>query len=90
MLTKNPPGPDPCGSNFWKHRPEGLDDINMQESDQIVKAMNDNHIPVTYLLYADEGHGFVRPENKLSFYAVAEHFLAENLGGKSERVGDDF
>lgn len=64
--------------------------VKQAESDQIVKAMKDNHIPVTYLLYADEGHGFVRPENKLSFYAVAERFLAENLGGKSERVGDDF
>jgi dipeptidyl aminopeptidase/acylaminoacyl peptidase len=64
--------------------------VKQAESDQIVNAMKDNHIPVTYLLYADEGHGFVRPENKLSFYAVAEHFLAENLGGKSEPIGDAF
>jgi dipeptidyl aminopeptidase/acylaminoacyl peptidase len=64
--------------------------VKQAESDQIVKAMKDNHIPVTYLLYADEGHGFVRSENKLSFYAVAEHFLAKHLGGKSEPVGDAF
>jgi dipeptidyl aminopeptidase/acylaminoacyl peptidase len=64
--------------------------VKQAESDQIVKAMKANHIPVIYLLYADEGHGFVRPENKLSFYAVAEHFLAEHLGGKSEPVGDAF
>jgi hypothetical protein len=30
--------------------------------------------PVTYLLYPDEGHGFVCAENNLSFYAVAEYF----------------
>jgi hypothetical protein len=45
---------------------------------------------VTYLLYPDEGHGFVRSENKLSFYAVAEAFLAKHLGGRYESVGTAF
>jgi len=44
-------------------------------------------IPVTYVLYSDEGHGFVRPENRLSFYAVSELFLAKYLGGRAEEVG---
>ena len=60
------------------------------ESDQIVQAMQEKSIPVTYLLYPDEGHGFARPENRLSFYAVTEAFLAEHLGGRFEPVGDDF
>ena len=47
-------------------------------------------LPVTYLLYTDEGHGFYRPENRLSFYAVTEAFLAEHLGGRYEPIGDDF
>ncbi len=47
-------------------------------------------IPVTYVLYPDEGHGFARPENNLSFYAVAEAFLKECLGGRSEPIGRDF
>ena len=38
----------------------------------------------------DEGHGFARPENRLSFAAVTEAFLAECLGGRFEPVGDDF
>ena len=59
------------------------------ESDQIVKAMQEKNIPVTYLLCSDEGHGFARPENRLSFYAVAEAFLAEHIGGKREPIGDD-
>jgi hypothetical protein len=46
--------------------------------------------PSTYVLYPDEGHGFARPENRLSFYAVAEVFLAEHLGGKYLPTGDDF
>ncbi len=64
--------------------------VRRQESDQIVKAMQERNIPVTYVLYADEGHGFARPENSLSFWAVAEAFLAEHLGGRCEPIGDAF
>ena len=35
-----------------------------------------------------EGHGFVRPENRLAFYGVAEKFLADTLGGRVEPLGD--
>ena len=64
--------------------------VKQAESDQIVQAMRDKSIPVTYVLYPDEGHGFARPENRLSFYAVAEAFLAEWVGGRYEPVGNDF
>ena len=64
--------------------------VNQAESDQIVKAMQDRDIAVTYALYPDEGHGFVRPENNLSFFAVSEAFLAQHMGGRFEPVGDDF
>lgn len=52
--------------------------------------MQAKKLPVTYVLYADEGHGFARPENRLSFYAITEAFLADHLGGKYEPVGNDF
>ena len=64
--------------------------VKKAESDQIVRAMQDRGIPVTYVLYPDEGHGFARPANRLSFMAIAEAFLAEHLGGRSEGVGSDF
>ncbi len=64
--------------------------VKQAESDQIVKAMQARQIPVTYLLYPDEGHGFARPENDMSFTAVAEAFLALHLGGRYEPIGDDF
>ncbi len=64
--------------------------VKQAESDQIVQAMQANGIPVTYLLYPDEGHGFARPENHISFNAVAESFLARCLGGRAEPIGDDF
>ena len=64
--------------------------VPQAEADQIVQAMQEKGIPVTYLLYPDEGHGFARPENNLSFFAVAEAFLYECLGGRYEPIGDDF
>ncbi|MCH8166145.1 MAG: S9 family peptidase, partial [Planctomycetes bacterium] len=64
--------------------------VKQAESDQIVEIMQEQNIPVTYVLYPDEGHGFARPENRLSFFAVAEAFLAEHLGGRYEPIGDDF
>ncbi len=56
--------------------------VKQSESDQIVEAMQRSAIPVTYVLYPDEGHGFARPENRMSFFAVTEAFLAEHLGGR--------
>ena len=64
--------------------------VKQAEADQIVKSMKDKNLPVTYVLYPDEGHGFARPTNRTSFYAVAEGFLAQCLGGRYEPVGNDF
>lgn len=51
--------------------------------------MVDKGIPVTYALYPDEGHGLGRPENRVSFAAVAESLLASCLGGAYLPIGDD-
>ncbi|MDH3901896.1 MAG: S9 family peptidase [Xanthomonadales bacterium] len=64
--------------------------VKQAESDQIVSAMAEKGIPVTYVLYPDEGHGFAKPENNLSFFAVAEAFLAECQGGRYQELGNDF
>ena len=64
--------------------------VKQSESDQIVRAMKEKNLPVVYVLYKDEGHGFQKPENRLSFYAVTEQFLAEHLGGRAEPINDDF
>ena len=64
--------------------------VTQQESDQIVEAMKAKELPVTYLLYPDEGHGMGRAENWDSFFAVTEAFLARCLGGRSEAFGDAF
>jgi dipeptidyl aminopeptidase/acylaminoacyl peptidase len=63
--------------------------VKQTESDQIVQAMQAKGIPVTYALYPDEGHGFARPENNMSFNAMTEAFLAQCLGGRFEPLGED-
>lgn len=64
--------------------------VTQAEADQIVSAMQRADLPVTYVLYPDEGHGFGRAENADSFFAVSEVFLAECLGGRYEDFGDSF
>ena len=62
--------------------------VKQAESDQIVQAMRAGGLPVEYLVFPDEGHGFARPENSRKFYAAAEAFLAEHLGGRAEPAGE--
>ena len=71
---------------------QGMMDVRVvpAESEQMVKALVARGVPVTYVTFADEGHGFVRPENQLAFNAVAEAFLGRYLGGRVQPVGDDF
>jgi dipeptidyl aminopeptidase/acylaminoacyl peptidase len=61
--------------------------VNVKESEQIVSAMKAKNIPVTYIVFPDEGHGFARPVNSIAFNAAAENFLAKCLGGRAEPVG---
>ncbi|WFL78005.1 S9 family peptidase [Altererythrobacter arenosus] len=63
--------------------------VKQSESDQIVGAMKAAGIPVTYVLYPDEGHGFAKPANNIAFTAITENFLASCIGGRAEPIGDD-
>ena len=63
--------------------------VNMSESEQIVSALSNKKIPVAYVVYPDEGHGFVREPNRISYIAITEQFLAKFLGGWYEPVGKD-
>jgi len=49
------------------------------EADQIVKALRQRHVPVEYMLLADEGHGIVRRENRAMFLARTTRFLEARL-----------
>jgi dipeptidyl aminopeptidase/acylaminoacyl peptidase len=58
--------------------------VKRVESEQIVAAMEERGIDHEYVMYENEGHGFVKPENRLDFYHRADRFLAKHLGGRAE------
>ncbi|GAA3614395.1 S9 family peptidase [Flavivirga amylovorans] len=45
------------------------------ESDEIVAGVRKNGIPVEYVLFEDEGHGFVKKENQIEAYSSILNFL---------------
>ena len=55
--------------------------VKQAESEQIVAAMQKHNLPVTYVLFPDEGHGFARPPNNIAFFGITEAFLSAHLGG---------
>lgn len=59
------------------------------ESDQIVAKMEEKGLPVTYVVFPDEGHGFARPENRMAFYAVTENFLGGIFDRPAEPIRRD-
>jgi dipeptidyl aminopeptidase/acylaminoacyl peptidase len=51
------------------------------ESDEIVAAVKKKGIPVEYVLFPDEGHGFVKKENEVKGYTQVLGFLDRYLKG---------
>ncbi len=49
------------------------------ESDEIVAAVRENGVPVEYVVFDDEGHGFAKTENEATAYTAIADFLAEHL-----------
>jgi dipeptidyl aminopeptidase/acylaminoacyl peptidase len=71
---------------------QGMRDVRVvaAESEQMVTALKQRCVPVTYITFPDEGHGFARPANRLAFNGVAEAFLAKHLGGRYQPIENDF
>ncbi len=56
--------------------------VAQRESDQIVETLRAKGIPVTYVVFENEGHDFADPANNKRLTAVTERFFAETLGGR--------
>jgi dipeptidyl aminopeptidase/acylaminoacyl peptidase len=92
--------PDKDRDHLWERSPlsrvdqikipmliaQGANDprVKQAESEQIVDAMKERGIDHEYLLFSDEGHGFMRPENRETFHLACERFLAKHLGGRAQ------
>jgi dipeptidyl aminopeptidase/acylaminoacyl peptidase len=53
------------------------------ESDEIVAAVKKNGVPVEYVVFQDEGHGFTKKKNQIEGYSAVLKFLDANLKGKA-------
>jgi dipeptidyl aminopeptidase/acylaminoacyl peptidase len=49
------------------------------ESDEIVANVKKNGVPVEYITFPDEGHGFVKKENEITAYKAIKEFLDKYL-----------
>ena len=58
------------------------------ESDEIVAAVRANNVPVEYVLFPNEGHGFTKRENRIKASDAYVAFLDKYLKQKRLAVGD--
>jgi dipeptidyl aminopeptidase/acylaminoacyl peptidase len=65
---------------------QGSNDVRVLkvESDEIVAGVKKNGVPVEYVLYPDEGHGFVKKENQMTTSTKILEFLDKYLKPKKE------
>ncbi len=56
--------------------------VLQKESDEVVETVKKNGVPVEYVVFADEGHGFVKKENEIKGYGQILTFLDKYLKEK--------
>ena len=54
------------------------------ESDEIVAAVRENGVPVEYIVFPDEGHGFLKRENRITASEAYVSFLDTHLKGETD------
>lgn len=62
--------------------------VSIRESEMIAKRLEEASRTVVYVVFPDEGHTIVKPENAQAFAAIAETFLARFLGGRAEPMDE--
>ena len=62
--------------------------VSLQESESIAAAMTARKLPIDFVVFPDEGHGWANPRNALAWAALEEHFLHHHIGGRVEPFGD--
>jgi dipeptidyl aminopeptidase/acylaminoacyl peptidase len=53
--------------------------VNINESNQIVEALQKRGVTVEYMVKENEGHGFSNEENQFAFYKAMEKFLKKHM-----------
>ncbi|MEJ7588161.1 MAG: prolyl oligopeptidase family serine peptidase [Ferruginibacter sp.] len=67
---------------------QGMNDVRVLpvESEEIVAGVKKNNVPVEYITYADEGHGFAKKANQINTAKKTLEFLDKYLKGSSNPV----
>ncbi|CAN5764839.1 S9 family peptidase [soil metagenome] len=65
---------------------QGMNDVRVLpiESEEIVAGVKKNNVPVEYITYPNEGHGFAKKENQITTAKKTLEFLDKYLKVKSE------
>jgi len=50
-----------------------------EQSEQMVRALQSNHVPHLYKLYEGEGHGFRKKVNLIDYYETVDRFLKQHV-----------
>ena len=53
--------------------------VLQSESDEIVEAVKASGVPVEYIIFEDEGHGFIKKENQIKGYSAILEFLDKHM-----------
>jgi len=59
------------------------------ESDENVAGNKKNGVPLAYVLFDDEGHGFVKNENQIEAYSKVLEFLDLHLKQDKDTISKD-
>lgn len=59
--------------------------VPLIHGEKMKDALRARGVPVEWVVYADEGHGFLLEENRLDFYRRVAAFLDRNIGQSYER-----
>jgi dipeptidyl aminopeptidase/acylaminoacyl peptidase len=54
------------------------------ESDEVVETVKKKGVPVEYVVFPDEGHGFIKKENEIKGYGQILQFLDKHLKGEKK------
>ncbi len=67
---------------------QGANDVRVLqvESDEMVEAIRANNVPVEYVIFPDEGHGFMKKENQIKGYGQILEFLDTYLAEKEMKA----
>ena len=63
--------------------------VNVDESDQMVKALEARGVNVEYMVKDNEGHGFHNEENRFDFYNAMEKFLDQHIGSGYKATAEE-